>query len=180
MKSRRSKGYLSKSEAISLLKKEGCSESVITHSITVSKNAKEIAWKIKRGGSDIDVEFVEIAALLHDIGRCRTHGVTHGIEGSRILKKKFPRFARVCETHIGAGLDRKEAASLGLPARDYLPKTLEEKVIAHADNLVSGDRIVEFTKALKEFEEKLGKGHPAIEKIKELNDFIERLCEKCP
>ena len=176
MKSIRSANYLSRSEAVSLLKKEGCSESIIKHSMTVSKNAKRIAVKMKRNGYDIDTEFIETAALLHDIGRSRTHGVTHGIEGSRILKKKFPEFARVCETHIGAGLDKKEAASLGLPARDYLPKTLEEKVIAHADNLVCGDRIVEISDTLKELEEKLGKGHPAIKKVKELNDFIEGLC----
>lgn len=180
MKSIRSANYLSRSEAISLLKTEGCSESVIKHSIIVSKNAKRIAGAIKRNGYAIDTEFIEVAALLHDIGRSRTHGVTHGIEGSRILKKKFPKFARVCETHIGAGLDKEEATSLGLPARDYLPKTLEEKVIAHADNLVCGDLIVGISDAIKELEEKLGKGHPAIKKVKELNDFIEGLCEKCP
>lgn len=162
-----------------MLKKEGCNESIIKHSLTVSKNAKKIAEKIKANGYYIDVEFVEIASLLHDIGRCKTHGITHGIEGGKILKKISPKisheFARVCETHIGAGLNKKEAASLGLPARDYLPKTLEEKVIAHADNLVQGEKIVKINEAIKELEEKLGREHPAIKRVKELNDFIERL-----
>ncbi|MCJ7607644.1 MAG: tRNA (cytidine(56)-2'-O)-methyltransferase, partial [Thermoplasmata archaeon] len=40
---------------------------------------------------------------------------------------------------IGAGLSEDEAAELGLPARDFLPLTLEEKVVAHADNLTSGE-----------------------------------------
>lgn len=175
MKSGGSKNYLSRSEAISLLKKEGCSESVIKHSLTVSKNAKKIAEKIKANSYDIDVKFVEIASLLHDIGRSRTHGINHGIEGSKILRKIYPEFSRVCETHIGAGLDKKEAASLGLPAKDYLPKNLEEKVIAHADNIIAGDKVVNIEETIKKLMKGLGKEHPAITRVRKLNDFIEGL-----
>jgi uncharacterized protein len=147
------------------------------HVTSVSKNARDIAEKIKANGYVIDVEFVEVAALLHDIGRCRTHGITHGIEGAKIMEGISPEIARVCERHIGAGIDKKEAALVGLPPKDYLPETLEEKVIAHADNLVQGDKTVKIEDAVKEFEQKLGKGHPAVERIKELNNYIESLCK---
>ena len=168
---------ISKAEAISILEAAGCSEQLKRHMITVSKYARRIAEKIAARGKPIDVDFVEIGALLHDIGRCRTNGVAHGLEGGRMLASISPKIARVCECHIGAGLSRDEAAALGLPERDFLPETLEEKVIAHADNLVSGDRVVSIEEAVKEFEAKLGPGHPAINRIRELNEYIERLCE---
>ncbi|MBN2251389.1 MAG: HDIG domain-containing protein [Candidatus Altiarchaeota archaeon] len=178
MKSRRSANCgLSRSEALSLLAKEGCSASLVRHSVSVSAYARRIAGIILSKGHSIDVGFVETAALLHDIGRCRTNGIDHGIEGCRMLEKISPGFARVCEIHIGAGLDRNEAASLGLPPKDYLPQTLEEKVIAYADNHVSGDRVISSAESVEKFEKRLGKNHPALKRIKELNEYIEGLCE---
>ena len=147
------------------------------HVCAVSKHARSIAEKIKANSIVIDVDFVETAALLHDIGRCRTHGITHGIAGAKIMQSISPEIAFVCERHIGAGIDRKEAEKLGLPVKDYLPVTLEEKVIAHADNLIEGDRIVPIDETVKKFESRLGIGHPAIKRIIELNDYIKSLCK---
>ncbi|HEX55049.1 MAG: TIGR00295 family protein [Candidatus Altiarchaeales archaeon] len=170
--------YLKRRDAIALLRDSGCSESVIEHSLAVSKLAKKIANKIKKNGYDIDVEFVEIASILHDIGRCKTHGIRHGIEGARILRSlKLDRFARVCEVHIGAGLTKEEAISLGLPAKSYLPRTIEEKVVAHADNLISHNKIVSIQETLGKLEKELGKNHPAIKRVEKLNNFIENLCK---
>jgi uncharacterized protein len=177
LKSKSSTRSVDKNQAISLLKKEGCGESLMKHVCAVSLHAKSIAEKIQANGHPIDVEFVESAALLHDIGRCRTHGITHGIEGAKIMESISPDIARVCERHIGAGIDRKEAEKIGLPVKDYLPTTLEEKVIAHADNLLEGDRIVPIDETVKKFESRLGIGHPAVKRIIELNDYIESLCK---
>jgi uncharacterized protein len=177
LKSKSSTRSVDKNQAISLLKKEGCGESLMKHVCAVSRHAKSIAEKIQANSNSIDVEFVECAALLHDVGRCRTHGITHGIEGAKIMESISPDIARVCERHIGAGIDRKEAEKLGLPVKDYLPVTLEEKVIAHADNLIDGDRIVRIDETVKKFESLLGIGHPAVKRIIELNDYIESLCK---
>ena len=174
MKSGRSRSCLTKSEAVSLLEREGCDEALIRHSQTVSMNAKNIAKRISAHGHPVDVDFVEVAALLHDIGRCRTHGVAHGVEGCAILKD-YPGYARVCERHIGAGIDKDEAKALGLPEKDFLPETLEEKIIAHADNLVSGDRIVPIEEAVKDASQKLGPEHPAVKRIRELALYIDGL-----
>ncbi len=144
--------------------------------LAVSKFAKEIAQKIRDNGYEIDVDFVEIAALLHDIGRCKTHGIRHGIEGARILRRlKLEKFARVCETHIGAGLTREEAKSLGLPEGDYLPETLEEKVVAHADNLIEESSVVPIETTIERIKKELGEGHPAVKRILDLNNLINSL-----
>jgi uncharacterized protein len=171
LKSRNSRRGLSRPEALTLLEKEGCLPRLKKHVLAVSDYALEIATKIKANGYDVDLDFIETAAILHDIGRCRTHGIMHGIEGCKILSP-YPDYARVCERHIGAGIDKTEAVSLGLPKKDYIPETLEEKIIAHADNLVDGDKRISINETIKHFEEKLGKDHPAVKRIHDLNDYI--------
>lgn len=161
------------SDALRLLSAEGCDAHLLSHVKAVSLLAKQIASKIKSKGADIDVDFVEVAALLHDIGRSRTHGIRHGVEGAAILRKLgFEGYARVCERHIGAGLTRTEAKELGLPEKDYLPETLEEKVVAYADKLIDGDKVVPIENTIKDFKEKLGSAHPSIERIRELASYI--------
>lgn len=170
------KSYITKSKALLLLKEAGCDKNLIKHSIAVSKLASKIAKKLKILGYDIDLNFIEIAALLHDIGRSKTNSIKHGIEGAKILKRKgLEKFAKVCERHIGAGISKEEAFSLSMPKRDFIPKTLEEKVIAHADNLISGDKEVEIDETIDELKKKLGKGHPAVLRVSLLAKEIDTL-----
>ena len=51
----------------------------------------------------------------------------------------MPRHARVCERHTGAGLSLEDIVSqnLPLPHQDFLPETLEEKLICYADKFFS-------------------------------------------
>ncbi len=136
-------------EALALLVKCGCSPNVIEHCKTVAEYARKIADNIrecteKRGQPiHIDVEAVFIGGLLHDIGRSRTHGIHHAVEGRKIAIENglSDKLVNIIERHIGAGITREEAEHLGLPAKDYLPVTLEEKLVAHADNLVFGSKI---------------------------------------
>jgi uncharacterized protein (TIGR00295 family) len=120
-------------ECIEILKKSGCSEEVIRH----CKAVRDIAVRMAKRAS-ADVELVEAAALLHDIGRSKTHGIRHAVEGAVIAKKlDLPdSITNIIERHIGAGLSAAEAKKLGLPERDFVPVTLEEKIVCHADNLV--------------------------------------------
>jgi uncharacterized protein len=165
---------LSRTEALLILKEAGCSEGVVRHSVAVSSYAVRLAEKIRDSGHPVDVSFVESAAILHDVGRSKTHGIAHGVEGAKLLSD-YPPYARVCERHIGAGLTRGEAKSLRLPDKDFLPKTLEEKIIAHADNLVRGEKLCRIDEALKRFESKLGKNHPAVKRMIRLSKFIDSL-----
>jgi uncharacterized protein len=119
---------------------------VVKHSRLVASKALRIARALDRG-EDIDLVFLQEAAILHDIGICRTnspgigcHGeepyIRHGIIGREILEKEgFPHHALVCERHIGVGLTRDDIVSqrLPLPLRDMTPVTIEEKIISFAD-----------------------------------------------
>ncbi len=151
--------------------------SVVNHSLAVSNNARRIAKKIKENGYEVDVNFIEIAALLHDIGRSKSHGTMHGIIGAKIIMDELgdEKIARVCKTHIGAGIAKDETKKLQLPKEDYLPETLEEKIIAHADNITFGTELAGIDKVLEKFERKLGKNHPSVNRIGKLNEFIEKL-----
>lgn len=164
------------SDALRLLSSEGCDARLISHVQAVSKLAKALAEKIRSRGGGIDVPFVEVAALLHDIGRSKTHDIRHGVEGAAIMRKLgFESYARVCERHIGAGLTSAEAKDLGLPEKDYLPETLEEKVVAYADKLIDGDKVVPIEDTIKDFKEKLGSAHPSIERLRALAGYITSL-----
>lgn len=120
-------------ECIALLIKVGCSEKVFCHCKAVRDVALRIAKK-----TTVNHQLVEAGALLHDIGRSQTHGIDHAIVGARLAKKLglSKEIIGIIEHHIGAGLSPTVAKSLGLPYRDYMPQTIEEKIVCHADNLI--------------------------------------------
>lgn len=153
-------------KALSILKNL-CSENVVEHCLAVSEYAYELALAIKNKGYEVDVELVRLGGLLHDIGRSRTHGIEHGVVGAEILRELGfdEKLALIAERHIGAGITKEEAIELGLPPKDYLPITLEEKIVAHADNLIFGTKRVEIDDVIKKFEKRLGKNHPSIKRI---------------
>lgn len=136
-------------EAIALLIRAGCPSNVIDHCRTVAEYAKEKAIKIRENAVikgdavNIDINTVFIGGLLHDIGRSKTHGIFHAVEGASIAVENGldEKLVRIIERHIGAGIPKEEASGLGLPVKDYMPVTIEEKIVAQADNLVFGDRI---------------------------------------
>lgn len=140
---------MNEKEAIAMLIKAGCSSSVIDHCKIVAGYAKEIAIKISESvaksglGVDIDIETVFIGGLLHDLGRSKTHGIRHAVEGVAIAVENGvdEKLVSIIERHIGAGIPMDEASGLGLPEKDYMPVTIEEKIVAYADNLVSGNKI---------------------------------------
>jgi len=127
------------------------------HSIKVAQKALEIANKIKK--KKVDKDLVEIGALLHDIGRAKTHGFNHALLGGKILKERglSNQLVRVCETHILGGLDREDAKLIGLPDDEYLPKTLEEKIICVADKLTAGSKEVTIEQRFSKWFSKYGK-----------------------
>ncbi len=123
---------------------------LLAHSEAVARKALECARN--RGlESTVDMKFVEEAAMLHDIGIFMTdapsilcHGtlpyICHGIAGAGLLEAEgLPRHARVAERHTGAGLTREDiiTQNLPLPHTDFLPETLEEKLICYADKFFS-------------------------------------------
>ena len=85
----------------------------------------------------VDSQFVEEAAMLHDIGIRWCYApsifcygsepyIKHGPIGGRLLREMgYERHARVCERHTGTGLPGFE------------PETLEEQLVCYADKFYS-------------------------------------------
>ncbi len=127
-------------ECIELLLDAGCKRRVIIHCCTVEAVAKEMV----RGIPDADEDLVKAGALLHDIGRSVDHSIMHAYIGSQIVMSNgLPQsIVDIVRKHTGAGLDEQDVEEMGLPKADYMPSTLEEKIVTHADNLVSDNRVV--------------------------------------
>ena len=118
----------------------GCKKRVMIHCCTVRAVAEEMLTGIQGANKDL----VIAGALLHDIGRAKDHSIMHAYMGSIMVEDYgLPsQLVDIVRKHTGAGLDDEDVKELGLPPGDYMPKTLEEKIVAHADNLVSDNRVV--------------------------------------
>ena len=122
---------------------------LITHSQSVARKALQIVSYHPE--LQLDAQFIEEAAMLHDLGIFMTDApgiqcfgsqpyICHGRLGAEILRKEgYERHARVCERHTGAGITEAQiiAQNLPLPHQDFLPETMEEKVICYADKFFS-------------------------------------------
>jgi len=155
---------------LEIFKKEHCEEYTINHSFAVCNKALEIAKHF----SNVDMELVKIGALLHDIGRCKTNSVFHGVEGAKLAKKYgySDAVVNIIERHIGAGISEKEAIKIGLPKKSYIPKTLEEKIVAHSDNLINGTREVDINFVIDKWENKMENPKKNIKRLNELNQEL--------
>ncbi len=158
-------------ECLRILTGSGCGDEVVEHCKAVAKLAVRIA---RRCGADEGL--VEAGALLHDIGRSKTHGIAHGIEGAKLASElKLPQqLVRIIEKHVGGGITRAEAARLGLPKKDYVPRTLEEKIVAHADNLMDGSKRIPVGETVSQLVRK-GLTGPA-EQVLQLHKELSEAC----
>jgi uncharacterized protein len=158
--------------ALKLLSENGCSRRVIKHCKAVSDLAVKFANSCQQNGVKVDVELVEVGALLHDIGRSKTHNVNHGVIGMEIAQSlNLPQSViSIIERHVGGGITADEAEKLGWPVKDYLPTTLEEKIVCYADKLIEGRKVVPIEKTLNSLSSELGENHPAIARIKRLHE----------
>ena len=117
----------------------------------------------------LDVEFIEEAAMLHDIGifltdapRIYCYGTAdylcHGYLGAELLRELgYERHARVCERHTGTGLRKEQIVSNGwnLPVKDFVPETLEEQLVCFADKFYSKTKHLEQPRTLDEVVESM-------------------------
>ena len=136
---------------------------LVVHSLSVARKALQIADRHPE--LQLDRQFLEEAAMLHDIGICQTHApgilchgthpyICHGILGAAMLREEgLERHARVCERHTGTGLPGFE------------PETLEEEIICYADKFYSKSQpekvrtVLETAQSLEKF------GHEGVKKF---------------
>ncbi len=124
---------------------------LIKHSTQVAELSKQFSQRLIATHVPVDIDFVEEAAMLHDIGIIHTdasgiycHGtepyIRHGVLGRAMLDEiGLFRHALVCERHTGTGLTLNDIESRGLPLphRDLLPQSIEEKIVCYADKFFS-------------------------------------------
>ncbi|MFZ4457164.1 MAG: HD domain-containing protein [Bacteroidales bacterium] len=141
-------------DPIAIIKKYYPEESMaypilVDHSRLVAEKAVQLA--LSHPELHIDVQFVEEAAMLHDIGMYLTHApsigcfgdlpyICHGFLGSDLLKaESYPQHALVCERHTGTGLSIADIQHIdkGIPLRDMRPVSLEEQLICFSDKFYS-------------------------------------------
>ncbi len=122
---------------------------LVAHGEQVTRKALGAAERVSR--LQPDLEFIENAAMLHDIGILETDSpglgcngrhpyVRHGILGRKMLEScGVPAYGLICERHIGVGISAEDVRqqNLPLPARDMLPLTIEEQIICYADKFFS-------------------------------------------
>lgn len=160
---------------------------LVTHSRQVADRALAIIdrhpeWTNASGGSPVDRQFVEEAAMLHDIGiifcdapKIHCHGqhkyIEHGYLGAELLRAEgLPKHALVAERHTGTGItmEQVEREELPIPERDYCPQSLEEKIICYADKFYSKSHLGEEV-ALEKIKYNIWKyGHAAFVRWNEL------------
>ncbi len=162
-------------ECLALLEQENVPDDVIEHVKTVERLATHMGELARRNAYKADADLITAGALLHDIGRGTTQGIKHAAVGAEKLEAMGidERVVRIVERHIGAGLDREDAKKFGLPVKDYTPETLEEKIVAHADNLISGSGWGGIEAAL---ERARGHGEKEFEKMLVLHKKVGEIC----
>ncbi|NOQ67954.1 HD domain-containing protein [Patescibacteria group bacterium] len=121
---------------------------ILNHSLSVlSKSVNIIARK--KLYNKVDFNLIISGCLLHDIGafefmknfdKSQKNYLKHGIIGGKILRSEgLKKEALIAERHIGSGLSKNYIIenNLPLPKKDFLPITLEQKIICYADKFHS-------------------------------------------
>lgn len=158
---------------------------LILHSLQVRSKALAI---LAQSGVKANAQLVADAAMLHDIGIGRCHApsilcegtsdyLAHGTIGAAMLREygaqhglDLEKYARVCERHTGSGLSAADVREqkLPIPEQDYLPETVEEKLVCLADKFFSksGDREEKSLASIHHSMEKFGR--PCVKRFEEL------------
>lgn len=147
--------YRISEDDVELLRRVGVSAEDVGHCRAVAEKALEIA--LRGEPAALDLEWIGRGALFHDLGKARTHAIEHGRIGAEIGKTLgLPAaITDLMEKHIRGGLSEQEAVELGLPAKDYRPHRLEERIVIYADRLVDiiTDGVADDEGAERDFEE---------------------------
>ena len=172
---------------IKILKKYSNSDKnfqiILNHSLIVLAKSLEIVAK-KKLSSKIDIDLIVSGCLFHDIGvfglknggldvTKKVDYLQHGIFGGKMLRKEgFCKEALIAERHIGAGLSREYIMQNNLPLskKDFLPITLEQKIICYADKFHSKSGKIDTIDSIKK--EMKGFGKESLRRFLELDKLF--------
>ena len=123
------------------------------HSRQVAKVAVRLCAALKANGAEADRDVQEVQALLHDIGRSRTHGPLHGWSGYTLLRSLgLGQEGRGCLTHWLKGRSQEETVRTGRFEPDFMARVygaldppqwhLGDSIMSVADSSVQHSTIV--------------------------------------
>jgi uncharacterized protein (TIGR00295 family) len=158
-------------QALALHRKYGSNDRIVSHGQACARISKLLSEKAAERGNVVNEEAVVAGALLHDIGRSQIQTVGHGYVGAGLLEKEGvdPVVVEVVRRHVGAGISPGEAAALGFPPGDYIPRTLEQKIVGFADKMLDGDRARPFGEEVNRF---VKKGHD-VQRLRRLKEDVD-------
>jgi uncharacterized protein len=167
-------------QAIELLRKNHCPPQVINHCVAVADLALETAKKLSAKGLKVNLELVEVGAILHDLGRSKNHTVDHGLIGAQMAQSiGLPeQVISIIKRHVGGGVTTEEAALFGWPKDIYIPQTLEEKIVSYADKLVDHSKRVPIELEIKRLQKE--NKVEAAERVRKLSGEITSLLGNKP
>lgn len=137
-------------ESLELLEKYEIKKEILEHSKLVNKIAMFLGKKLREKGEMINLELLDAASLLHDIGKIRSNktGKSHTEEGRDILLKEgYPEIAELIPKHR---IDKIYYENLN---------TWEEKLIYYGDRR-AGTKIMPVDERIKDMLTR----HPSLEK----------------
>lgn len=162
-----------KNDCLVLLKKYAPNdeyyELVKIHGEIVYEIAEEIASRID---TEVNMPILQASCLLHDIGSYVFLGARnfskdfarcypgHAIFGAKILQDEGldDRIWQAIETHVLQGIAARKVqnTSFALPEKDYIPRTIEAKLLCYADRFHSKHPVFnDFDDFIKRLEKRL-------------------------
>ncbi len=117
-------------ECLALLEEYKTPQNIIAHCRKVCEVALRVVDILENRNVCVNRELVLAAALLHDICKMQPEHVKLGAD--LIKKLGYPKVAEVMKTHGLEYIDEPE----------FIPQTIEQKVVFYADKRVAHDRMV--------------------------------------
>lgn len=133
-----------------LHEKLGGKPNVIAHCEACAAVAFEVAKEIKKKRPElaVDAEKARLVGLLHDVGRAVSCGPDHPMQSRKLLEE-------IGERDLAKSVARHGYAfEFSGNNPDFLPQSLEEKIVDYADCSISGSRRVGFEERVKEWRER--------------------------
>lgn len=154
-------------ESFGLLWQHNVPQNIIRHSIAISRLAADIGARLKGEGKKVNLELLDRACILHDIGKMASihSGGSHGEIGySILLKHGYKEVAEVIRTHpLHCILDRKNK-----------PRTWEEKLLYYCDKRAKEHRIVPLRERLTDLKKRYPQYRESIKRAEPLVYRLER------
>ncbi len=145
---------ITKIRALKILEEEKIEGRVLRHSLRVNQIAVFLGKKLYSKGENVNIKLLDIASLLHDVGKKLSDetGKDHVETGIKILKDRgLNEIAEIIRKHsINAVIEE-----------DKVPGTWEEKILYYADRRAMEDKLVSLDERISD----LRKRYPEIEKF---------------